>query len=232
MLQAFSILPCPAVYSEERLSALIILFSLSRLPGMASWFTCFSLKGFDVPIPPCPHPPGCHFLLTTPSPTWLMLGQESKQIDGWPLTHMLRGYLCQNLRAGCAHHLHDPLQLVDVFLAQETPSGQPFQSQPLVHCGAVAQEREPNVIQHRAEVKLPKRARVHSHPGEGDPSLTLLPKDTVISRKEGLSLEQLSHDAAHRPDVHCWGESKETISLPPEILPVGLGRSQPSDPQS
>lgn len=40
------------------------------------------------------------------------------------MTHMFRRYLCQNLRAGCAHHLHDALQLVDVCLAQEMPNGQ------------------------------------------------------------------------------------------------------------
>lgn len=40
------------------------------------------------------------------------------------MTHMFRGYLCQNLRAGCAHHLHDALQLVNVCLAQEMPTGQ------------------------------------------------------------------------------------------------------------
>lgn len=72
-------------------------------------------------------------------------------MDGWPLTYMLRGYLCQNLRAGCAHHLHDSLQLVDVYLAQETPGGQPFQPQPLVHCGAVAQDREPHVSWHKKQ---------------------------------------------------------------------------------
>ena len=60
--------------------------------------------------------------------------------------------------------------------------------------------------------------------------MTLLPKDTVISRKEGLPLEQLSHDAAHRPDVHCWGRIRRLYQYATQSLPGELGRSLPSDP--
>lgn len=68
----------------------------------------------------------------------------------------------------------------------------------------------------------PERASAHlpcAPPSTRGSWLTLLPhlaKDTVTSWEEGLSLEQLSHYAAHRPDVHCWGRRLHQSTLPKE----------------
>lgn len=59
------------------------------------------------------------------------------------------------------------------------------------------------------------------HQKEGalaQPSSPVWAKDTVTAREEGLSLEQLSHDAAHGPDVHCWGRSLRQSVHPKSLL--------------
>lgn len=81
-------------------------------------------RGSTLPLrllPPSPR----HSAQAPPTPpfpqsAWGLVSRGSR----WLVTHMFRGHLCQDFRAGCAHHLHDALQLVDICPAQEMPPGQ------------------------------------------------------------------------------------------------------------
>lgn len=95
-------------------------------------------------------------------------------------------------------------------------------------CSPTAGDHEPTMARHGAqEARLARKSppSLSPIPQEGtlsQPSSPTWAKDTVISREKGLSLEQLSHDAAHRPDVHCWGRGLHQPVYPRSLL-RGLG---------
>lgn len=95
--------------------------SLSLAPGTPSLSTCFSPTGSGPASGSVPLGPLFPARLLGCSPGRPGPGSWGRR---GLLTHMLRGDLGQHLRAGRAHHLHDPLQLVNVCPAEETPSGQ------------------------------------------------------------------------------------------------------------
>lgn len=101
----------PSLALRPGMSSVHLLPRRSQAPALGPPFHCSSCP---------PHgdqaPPTRPFLLSA----WGLGSRGS----WWLVTHMFRGYLCQDLRAGCAHHLHDALQLVDVCPAQEMPTGQ------------------------------------------------------------------------------------------------------------
>lgn len=78
--------------------------------------------------------------------------------------------------------------------------------------------------------KGPEPTPLDPHPAAGDPGSPLTcAKDTVISWEKGLSLEQLGHDAAHRPDVHCGRRRLHQSAHPKSLLrELGAGCTAPA----
>lgn len=153
----------PSMALGPGMSSVHLLPRRSQAPALGPHFP-LSLR--LLPHPPPHHsdqaPPTLPFLQSA----WGLVSRGS----WWLVTHMFRGYLCQDLRAGCAHHLHDALQLVNVCPAQEMPTGQAwtFSGPQTPDLGALPRacsptgDPEPKVAwQGAEEARLARRSRAH-----------------------------------------------------------------------
>ena len=92
-------------------------------------------------------------------------------------------------------------------------------------CSPAAGDSEPKVARSGTEPTPLDPHRAAADPG----SPLTCAKDTVISWEEGLSLEQLGHDAAHRPDVHCGRRRLHQSAHPKSLLrEPGAGCTAPA----